>query len=123
MADEHPRVDSAATDSRPAATVIGAAPPPAIRPPERDELHVDWRLWSATGVLFIVTVVDRVVDNVHPLLHSLTLAALLVVMTILFVACFTGDAQRRIKDMFVFAYAFTFGAFAMLTLPFVADSD
>jgi hypothetical protein len=121
MADEHPRAASAATDSRPAAT--GAAPTPAIRPPERDELHVDWRLWSATGGLFIVTVVVRVVDKVHPLLHSLTLAALLVVMAILFVACFTGDAQRRIKDMFVFAYAFTFGSFAMLTLPFVADSD
>ena len=132
MADDHLRTTGASSDGRPATTdaasdgrppTTGTALTPAPRPPERDELHVDWRLWSATGVLFIVTVVARVVDNVHPLLNSLSLAALLVVMAILFVACFTGDAQRRIKDMFVFAYAFTFGSFAMLTLPFVADSD
>ena len=121
MAEDHSRTTGAASDGRPATT--DAAQTPALRPPERDELHVDWRLWSAAGALFIVTVVVRVVGDADPLLHSLSLAALLVVIAILFVACFTGDAQRRIKDMFVFAYAFTFGSFAMLTLPFVADND
>lgn len=40
-----------------------------------------------------------------------------------FIFCFTGDPAARQHDAFVFAYAFTFGAFAMLVLPFASSSE
>ena len=87
---------------------------------ELDTLFVHWGLWATVSAFFILAVVVKLVDDPHPLLHSLALTALMLTLAALFLACFTGDAVRRIKDMFVFAYAFTFGSFAMLTLPFVA---
>ena len=56
-----------------------------------------------------------------PLIDSLAVGALMVGVSIWFIHCFTGDADRRIMDIFVFAYAFTIGAFAMLVLPFVGE--
>ena len=87
---------------------------------ELDTLFVHWGLWATVSAFFILAVVVKLVDNPPQLLHSLALTALMLTLAALFLACFTGDAVRRIKDMFVFAYAFTFGSFAMLTLPFVA---
>ena len=42
MADDPLRTPGAASDGSPATP--SAAQTPAPRPPERDELHVDWRL-------------------------------------------------------------------------------
>lgn len=48
------------------------------------------------------------------------LLALVVFVALWFIACFTGDAERNKRHGFVFAYAFTFGAFALLVTPFVS---
>ena len=96
------------------------APARQVEGDELDTLFVHWGLWATVSAFFILAVVVKLVDDPHPLLHSLALTALMLTLAALFLACFTGDAVRRIKDMFVFAYAFTFGSFAMLTLPFVA---
>ena len=51
------------------------------------------------------------------------LSALLTCTAVWFIVCFTGDAASRQNHSFVFAYAFTFGAFALLVTPFVGSDD
>ena len=53
--------------------------------------------------------------------NGLATVVLGLLTAIWFIRCFTGDARHRIADIFVFAYAFTIGSFAMLVLPFVSD--
>lgn len=51
------------------------------------------------------------------------LMLLLTMAAVWFIACFTGSAARKLQHAFVFAYAFTFGAFALLVTPFVGAGD
>lgn len=51
------------------------------------------------------------------------LMLLLTMAAVWFIACFTGSPDRKLHHAFVFAYAFTFGAFALLLTPFVGAGD
>ena len=59
------------------------------------------------------------IDSIRPSV----LAALVTAAAIWFIACFTGSAEPRMKYVFVFAYAFTFGAFALLVTPFMGSNE
>ena len=52
---------------------------------------------------------------------ALTLAVLLGAVALWFIHCMTGDAREKVQSLFVFAYAFTFGAFTLLLLPVLSD--
>lgn len=77
--------------------------------------------------LFVLTVVTKLQlarggpSDPMVLIDGLTSGALALGTASWFILCFTGDAGRRIHDIFVFAYAFTIGSFAMLVLPFVTE--
>ena len=88
--------------------------------------HPNWAL--AVCAAFLVAMVAKMqlfqgepglVDAVDKLASG----ALLVLTALWFLHCFTGDAKRRINDIFVFAYAFTLGSFALLVLPFVSEQQ
>ena len=99
----------------------------AAAPEEADNFHHP-TLALAVGAAFLVAMVakmqlftgdPRMVDVVDKLAGG----ALLVLTALWFLHCFTGDARRRINDIFVFAYAFTLGSFALLVLPFVSEQQ
>ena len=52
---------------------------------------------------------------------SLALAVLLGMVALWFIYCVTGDAQEKCSNLFTFAYAFTFGSFALLLMPVLTD--
>lgn len=52
---------------------------------------------------------------------DLALAVLLGALALWFIHCVTGEARDKIESLFTFAYAFTFGAFALLLLPVLSD--
>lgn len=52
---------------------------------------------------------------------SLALAVLLGMVALWFIYCVTGDAQDKCSNLFTFAYAFTFGSFALLLMPVLTD--
>ena len=115
-----------------AATAATAAIP-VLRPDpddaqllERDSLtHPDLAL--AVMAMFLVVSVAKLdlfqfeSDTTGQRVNGLATVALGLLTAIWFIRCFTGDARHRIADIFVFAYAFTIGSFAMLVLPFVSD--
>ncbi len=115
-----------------AATAATAAIP-VLRPDpddakllERDSLtHPDLAL--AVMALFLIVSVAKLnlfefeSDITGQRVNGLATVALGLLTAIWFIRCFTGDARHRIADIFVFAYAFTIGSFAMLVLPFVSD--
>ena len=115
-----------------AATAATAAIP-VLRPDpddaqllERDRLtHPDLAL--AVMALFLIVSVAKLNlfqfehDTTGQWVNGLATVALGLLTAIWFIRCFTGDARHRIADIFVFAYAFTIGSFAMLVLPFVSD--
>ncbi len=84
------------------------------------------RLALGTGAMFVVAMLPKMhLFNLVPAtlgrIDSLASAALMILTACWFIQCFTGNARRRINDIFVFAYAFTLGSFAMLVLPFVYE--
>ena len=115
-----------------AATAATAAIP-VLRPDpddakllERDSLtHPN--LAVAVMLLFLIVSVAKLnlfqvgSDITGQRVSDLATVALGLLTAIWFIRCFTGDARHRIGDIFVFAYAFTIGSFAMLVLPFVSD--
>ena len=52
---------------------------------------------------------------------ALSLAVLLGAVALWFIHCMTGEARDKVQSLFVFAYAFTFGAFTLLLLPVLSD--
>ena len=97
----------------------GAQPGPggAEAAAEPDGLHVRPELWLAVLLLFALAVTTKVSGGGTAASVMLGLFAL--AMLVLFVVCFTGNAQCRRNDMFVYAYGFTMGSFALLALPMV----
>lgn len=51
--------------------------------------------------------------------RTIALGGVLAVAAVWFITCFTGDSEPRLRHAFIFAYSFTFGAFALLITPFV----
>lgn len=115
-----------------AATAATAAAP-VLRPDpddatllERDSLTHPTLALAVMALFLIVSVAKMNLfqfDSVSAgqRVNGLATIALGLLTAIWFIRCFTGDARRRITDIFVFAYAFTIGSFAMLVLPFVSD--
>ena len=126
---------AAATAEAAAVTAATAATAaiPVLRPDpddatllERDSLtHPNLAL--AVMALFLIVSVAKLnlfqfdTEIAGQRVNGLATVALGLLTAIWFIRCFTGDARHRIADIFVFAYAFTIGSFAMLVLPFVAD--
>ena len=126
---------AAATAEAAAVTAATAATAaiPVLRPDpddaqllERDSLtYPDLAL--AVMALFLIVSVAKLnlfqfeSDTTGQRVNGLATVALGLLTAIWFIRCFTGDARHRIADIFVFAYAFTIGSFAMLVLPFVSD--
>ena len=52
---------------------------------------------------------------------ALSFAVLLGAVALWFIHCMTGEARDKVQSLFVFAYAFTFGAFTLLLLPVLSD--
>ncbi len=52
---------------------------------------------------------------------ALSLAVLLGAVALWFIHCVTGKAADKVESLFIFAYAFTFGAFALLLVPVLSD--
>ncbi|CAN5162934.1 hypothetical protein BH11PSE10_BH11PSE10_17160 [soil metagenome] len=52
---------------------------------------------------------------------AIALAMLLAMLSLWFIYCVTGEAEAKCHSLFTFAYAFTFGAFALLLMPVLAD--
>ncbi len=52
---------------------------------------------------------------------AIALALLLAMLSLWFIYCVTGAAETKCNSLFTFAYAFTFGAFALLLMPVLAD--
>ena len=105
-----------------------AAAPPAVPPArEADGFHHP-ELALAVGAAFLVATVAKMQlfkgdPDMVETVDTLASGALLVLTALWFLHCFTGDAKRRINDIFVFAYAFTLGSFALLVLPFVSEQQ
>ena len=112
----------ATPDGSRAPTPAPALPPASgpVAPQERDEQAYPY-LWLFVLLLFVLTALFKTVAGEHAMLGSIALGGLMIAWVVWFIACFTGDAARRVKDMFVFAYAFTFGSFGTLLLPFVTE--
>lgn len=72
-------------------------------------------------ILFVGTSIFGRRYGLSELWRGPILSCLLLVAALWFIACFTGDAECRLQDGFVFAYAFTLGAFALLITPFVGS--
>ena len=115
-----------------AATAATAAIP-VLRPDpddaqllERDSLTYPDLALAVMALFLIVSVAKLNLfqfehDTTGQRVNGLATVALGLLTAIWFIRCFTGDARHRIADIFVFAYAFTIGSFAMLVLPFVSD--
>ncbi len=127
---------AAAATAEAAAVTAGTAAAlaaPALQPDpddatllERDRLtHPDLAL-AVLGLFLVASAAKMnlfVIESaiVQQRLSGLASTSLAMVTAFWFIRCFTGDAQRRITDIFVFAYAFTIGSFALLVLPFVSE--
>lgn len=79
--------------------------------------------WAVLVLLVAFIGVNLPAHTKYEWLRPMLLGAVLVVTAIWFIACFTGDAEPKMRHAFVFAYAFTFGAFALLVTPFVGSND
>ena len=86
-----------------------------------------WRDWLARRGYPLTTLMAFVVYGSLALLNpggvtsSLALAVLLGVVALWFIYCVTGEAEAKCYNLFTFAYAFTFGAFALLLIPVLTD--
>ena len=99
----------------------------AAAPREADNFHhPNWAL-GVCGAFLVAMVAKMQLFTGDPIVvaavDKLASGALLVLTALWFLHCFTGDAKRRINDIFVFAYAFTLGSFALLVLPFVSEQQ
>ncbi len=113
-----PDTDAAAQPVQPGAP--STTPSSAGRPS-------DWQLWLARRGYPLATLVAFVIYGSLALLNpgdvttSLALAVLLGVVALWFIYCVTGEAEAKCYNLFTFAYAFTFGAFALLLMPVLTD--
>lgn len=119
---------------------------PSAPPPDPDDVadnpwvarYLTWAPWVVTVLLLAFVALNVVGASASPTGAAATsdagpswstLARLWILMLLLtlaavwFIACFTGSAKRKLHHAFVFAYAFTFGAFALLLTPFVGAGD
>ena len=109
-------------DTQEAAANEAPATPPSI-----NRHLADWRRWLARRGYPLLTLAAFVVYGSLALLSpgevasSLALAVLLGVVALWFIYCVTGDAEAKCYNLFTFAYAFTFGAFALLLMPVLTD--
>jgi hypothetical protein len=71
--------------------------------------------------LIVAFVLVSATDEPWPRVRSIVLGCILVGAAVWFIACFTGDAKVKLPHVFIFAYAFTFGSFALLITPFVGS--
>ena len=112
-----PDTDAAGPDQN---RTPSATPPGAGRPS-------DWRVWLSRRGYPLATLVAFVIYGSLALLNpggvtsSLSLAVLLGIVALWFIYCVTGDAEAKCYNLFTFAYAFTFGAFALLLVPVLTD--
>jgi hypothetical protein len=90
-----------------------------IRDSDTNETFLQWVSWIVLLVLILFAVTTVAGEKWQGARFGLLLT-LLVLVALWFIACFTGDAGRNKRHAFVFAYAFTFGSFALLVTPFVA---
>lgn len=109
-----------------AATPVLRPDPDDARLLERDSLTHPTLALAVMALFLIVSVAKMNLfqfdsPSTGQRVNGLATIALGMLTAIWFIRCFTGDARRRITDIFVFAYAFTIGSFAMLVLPFVSD--
>ncbi|WP_028311676.1 hypothetical protein [Derxia gummosa] len=113
----------------------GDPAPAADRQPASDTAEADsaalrflrWIPWVLLVLLLaLVALVGGVTTEKAPwpIARFVVFTLLLAGMALWFMVCFTGPAtEGREHHSFVFAYGFTFGAFALLILPFIADTD
>ena len=76
--------------------------------------------WSILACLFIF-IAGNTSSNL-PDIGRWSLIILLVLTALWFIACFAGDAELKQTHSFIFAYSFTFGAFALLLTPFLSNN-
>jgi hypothetical protein len=90
-----------------------------------DRYVLMWAPWIVLAMLiwFIgINVLDEEASNpAGRMWRAVALGGVLIGTAIWFIVCFTGEAEQRLRSGFVFAYAFTFGAFALLVTPFVGS--
>ena len=86
-----------------------------------EHLYVSRWGWGFLLLSFLVAMVVKLYPDAKPWQHVAAIGALALALAGMFLACFTGNAARRLKDMFVYAYAFTFASFAMLLLPMFGE--
>ena len=87
---------------------------------EARETFVQWVSWMVLLCLIVFAVTNVLSDERWKIVRGASLLGLVVLVALWFIACFTGDAARNKRHGFVFAYAFTFGSFALLVTPLVA---
>lgn len=103
---------------RPAKKVVLLPDEPAC---PGEHLFVSRWGWGFLLLSFLLAVVVKLYTEAKPWQHSAAIGGLALALAGMFLACFTGNAARRLKDMFVYAYAFTFASFAMLLLPMFGE--
>ena len=115
----------------PAPPAPPAPPPPApaaaVPLIEDDAFHYPV-IALVVGALFVVAALSKMQligggTALAGQVDKVATGALMIATAVWFILCFTGNAKRRINDIFVFAYAFTLGSFAMLVLPFVSEQQ
>ena len=99
--------------------------PEAISP--KTKQNAGWSTWLAMHGYALATLLAFIAYGSLALWQpgefaaSLALAVLLGMVALWFIYCVTGDAQEKCSNLFTFAYAFTFGSFALLLMPVLTD--
>ena len=99
--------------------------PEAIAP--KTKQNAGWSTWLAMHGYALATLLAFIAYGSLALWQpgefaaSLALAVLLGMVALWFIYCVTGDAQEKCSNLFTFAYAFTFGSFALLLMPVLTD--
>ncbi|MFO1341156.1 MAG: hypothetical protein U1F53_23525 [Burkholderiaceae bacterium] len=85
-----------------------------------DQRCLRWPPWLILGLMAAFLAMHLTPAPPTAWLRMGVLIALLLVAAVWFIACFTGDACKKRDHQFVFAYAFTIGAFALLVTPIMS---
>lgn len=85
-----------------------------------DQRCLRWPPWLILGLMAAFLAMHLTPAPPTGWLRMGVLIALLLVAAVWFIACFTGDACKKRDHQFVFAYAFTIGAFALLVTPIMS---
>ena len=79
-----------------------------------------WPPWLILALMAVFLAMHLVPARSAGWARMAVLVALLLAAAVWFIACFTGDACKKRDHQFVFAYAFTIGAFALLITPIMS---